>query len=475
MVNAFTIYDLSFFALFTLFVIVFLYTHRKNLKRQGILYLYRTKIGLNFIEKVTKRLSYILRPLQYLVVATGFVLMITMVWLLIKFTWIYLTSPFAAQALKVPVLIPLIPYLPDIFKIDFLPSFNFTYWIIIIAIIAIPHEFAHGIFARLHKIKVRSTGFGFLGPFLAAFVEPDEKQTEKLGKFAQMSILAAGTFANILSTILFGLLLWGFFALAFVPAGVNFNAYAASPINVTEIEEVNGVQILSLSQIPPLLNESLAEIKVKDVKYHAPPSALKTAVEENIELMMVYDDSPAFNAKLKGAITEINGEKITSYDLLSENLGKYSSGDTIQIKTLYQETVRVNKVEELTYDITLKEKNDKAFLGIGIAPITQGGALGYFYSFMAKIKDPVLFYQSSWGALGWFIYYLLWWIVVICLSVALVNMLPLGLFDGGRFFYLTIWGLTGSKIIGKKFFELSTWLILGIVVAMMLKWVLIFF
>ena len=30
-----------------------------------------------------------------------------------------------------------------------------------------------------NKVEIKTTGFGFLGPFLAAFVEPDEKQMQK--------------------------------------------------------------------------------------------------------------------------------------------------------------------------------------------------------------------------------------------------------------------------------------------------------
>ena len=191
----FVVYDLIFLALFTLAVFIFLYTRKHNLKREGLLYLYRTKVGLKFIEWVSNKFPKTLYYSQYIVIFSGYTLMASMIYLLIKFSYFYLTSPVAAQALKVPVIIPLIPYLPELFKIDFLPPFFFTYWIIIIAIIAVPHEFAHGIFARLNKIKIHSTGFGFLGPFLAAFVEQDEKQMEKAKKFPQLSILAAGTFA----------------------------------------------------------------------------------------------------------------------------------------------------------------------------------------------------------------------------------------------------------------------------------------
>jgi hypothetical protein len=60
----------------------------------------------------------------------------------------------------------------------------FTYWIVAIALVAIFHEGFHGIFARFYNIKIKSTGFGFLGPFLAFFVEQDDKQMQKAKPFA---------------------------------------------------------------------------------------------------------------------------------------------------------------------------------------------------------------------------------------------------------------------------------------------------
>ena len=55
----------------------------------------------------------------------------------------------------------------------------FFYWIISIFVIAVVHEFSHGLIARANNIKVKSSGFAFLAllvPIIpAAFVEPDEK------------------------------------------------------------------------------------------------------------------------------------------------------------------------------------------------------------------------------------------------------------------------------------------------------------
>jgi len=464
MVNLFTIYDLTFFALFTLIAIIFLYTHKKNLKREGIMYLYRTSFGVKFIESFSKKYKKILKPSQYLIIFSGYVLMVSMVYMLIKFTWIYLTSPVAAETIRVPVLIPLVPYLPELFKIDFLPTFNFTYWIVIIAILAIPHEFAHGIFARLNKIKIHSTGFGFLGPFLAAFVEQDEKDMEKASKFSQLSVLAAGTFANILTMILFMFLFWAFFTSAFVPAGANFNTYSTQIVNTSSLTIPDNFS-LSDDFVPVTLNGETA---------YANPIIIQQTISQKLPLTLVYEDTPAFNAKLKGAISEINGEKIISYESLSNELNKYSPGDTIEIKTTYQESIRLDNIETLTYNITLSERNGKAFLGVGFSQPSSRGIIGSIQSLVFQIKDPMIFYQSNLGTFGWFIYYLLWWSVIILASVALVNMLPVGMFDGGRFFYLTVWAITGSKKIGEQAFKLSTYLILLLVVAMMVKWVFLF-
>ena len=64
---------------------------------------------------------------------------------------------------------------------------------------------------------------------------------------------------------------------------------------------------------------------------------------------------------------------------------------------------------------------------------------------------------------------------MINLLVALFNMLPVGIFDGGRFFYLTVWGITGSEKIGMKAFKFMTWLIIGVFALLMSRWIIGFF
>ncbi len=469
MISTFVIYDLVFLVLFTLVTVIFLYIKRRNLQRQGLLYLYRTKVGIKFIEWTSKKFPRTLYALQYVVVTSGYILMAAMTYLLVKFSYVYIKSDVIAQTLKIPVIVPLIPYLPEIFNLDFLPPFYFTYWIIIIAIIAIPHEFAHGIFARLNKIRIHSTGFGFLGPFLAAFVEQDEKDMGAAKKFPQLAVLAAGTFANVVFTVIFGLIFWLFFVSAFSPAGVIFGAYATTYVPVSGIDHIDG-KVIGSNGILDLVdfNKSFVPIEIQNTSFFVAPSQLKTAVEGNISHVAAILNSPAFREKLTGVIMEVDGVKTNSFDALRNILDNKKPGDVIKVKTLQQ-----NK-EIKYYDIKLDEFNSKSFLGISVASPQQKGLMGWIYQFISSIKDPFVYYESSLGDFGLFIYNLLWWTFLINISVALVNMLPVGIFDGGRFFYVTVWGLTGSKKIGERAFKISTYLLLLLVAALMIKWLLIF-
>jgi len=77
------------------------------------------------------------------------------------------------------------------------------------------------------------------------------------------------------------------------------------------------------------------------------------------------------------------------------------------------------------------------------------------------------------GEFSEFGYYLLFWIVLINILVALFNMLPLGFLDGGRFFYLTIWGITRNEKVAERLFKGVGYFILLLLIALMVRWVFI--
>lgn len=184
-------WDLVLLLIFFLVVYVFYLTNKKKFEVQGkIFFLYRTKFGLKLMDKISKKSPRFLNILGIIGVVIGFAGMLFMLGTLILITLKLILQPESAPGL--------VPVLPGVKVSPLLPVLSFWHWIIIIFIVALIHEFSHGIFARLNNIKIKSSGFAFLGPIPAAFVEPDEAQMKKKNRKAQLSILAAGAFSNII-------------------------------------------------------------------------------------------------------------------------------------------------------------------------------------------------------------------------------------------------------------------------------------
>ena len=467
----FMVYDLVLLGIFLVFTSVFLYLKRKNLKREKLLFLYKTSLGIKLINYVGKKYKKTLDVLGYISIALGFILMGTMVYLFGRIVWMYIFQAEIIRMVKVPPIMPLLPYLPQLFKLSFLPPFYFTYWIIIIAVVAIFHEFAHGIFAVHKKIKVKSTGFGFfpffLPIFLAAFVELDEKRMAKKKILPQMTVLASGTFANILTGILFFFLLFAFFSLAFVPSGVIFDTYTYSVVGISAITSVNNIILAnpSYKSILDSLNETgINEVKTVDSEYLATKSFLEQQGNSE-KYIFLYNDAPAIKAQLENTIIKVNGVNVKNREKMGEELLRYSPGDMITVTTLVDE-------QEKTYEIVLgtnPNNETSPYLGVGFMNRESGGFVYKIIGFFTSFKNSNIYYKPAFAAAE-FIYDLLWWLVLICFSVALVNMLPVGIFDGGRFFYLAILGITKRESMAKKVFSFMTYLFLLLLAVIMIFW-----
>ena len=90
---SFVVYDLILLVLFTLAVALFLYTRKKNLKREGITFLYRTKLGIKFIDYVAKRYSKLIGFMRYVIVVFGYAAMAAMLYLLWITLKMFFTRP----------------------------------------------------------------------------------------------------------------------------------------------------------------------------------------------------------------------------------------------------------------------------------------------------------------------------------------------------------------------------------------------
>ena len=128
-------------------------------------------------------------------------------------------------------------------------------------------------------------GFAFLGPILAAFVEPDEKALQKRGFWTQARIFAGGSFAN--------------FILAGIAVLIMGFAFTGMYTNV-------GVIYQGLTP-----------------------------------------EYPAADANMTGYITQINGQDINSVEDLSKVLDVVSPGDVVNIKTVNTISIIVRRMQKV--------------------------------------------------------------------------------------------------------------------------------
>ena len=193
-------WDLIFLLIFFLLIYLFYRKNKSKFEVQGkIFFLYRTKWGLRLMNRISRHFTRFQKFIAHTGIYIGFIGMIMIFYLIVHGTVKLIMTPQSQPALA--------PVLPGIEVAPGLPVLSFMHWIIVIFIVALIHEFSHGIVARLHGVKLKSSGFAFLGPIPAAFVEPDERQVAKKSRKAQLSILAAGPFSNIITAFIFLLII----------------------------------------------------------------------------------------------------------------------------------------------------------------------------------------------------------------------------------------------------------------------------
>jgi membrane-associated protease RseP (regulator of RpoE activity) len=446
---------------------LFLFFERKKVKKEAFLfYLYRTSLGLKFIDYVGKKYKKTLRFFSYVSVIIGYVLMILSVYFIVSVVYIF-TKPELVQQIKVPPIMPLIPYLPQMFNIDFLPPFYFMYWIIAIALIAISHEGFHGIFARFYGIRIKSTGFGFLGPFLAFFVEQDERDMKKAKIFPQLSILSSGVFANLILAVVFFFITILFLHSAYVASGAVFVGYTAEAIPVSDFQNLT-----ITSEKIPVDGMTFTRAVMNNKSYFIESSIISNISSlPNDTQIGLFQDQPAIRAGFRGVITSINNKPVYTSSDLSKSLSGLKPGDKINVTTLY---IYNNTQQILSYNLSLgRDYQNSSRAVLGITSIRQSSsAFGKLASgLFNKFRDPSAYYVPTINAdFALYIKNLLWWVYLINLSVAIMNMLPLGLFDGGRFFYLTVLAITKKKKIAEASFKFVTRFLLIVLVLLMVLW-----
>jgi len=310
---------------FIILLAAFLWRKRKHVNLQKALFpifyvvMYRSSLGLSAMSGWAKKYPRVLKALADLGVILGF---LGMVLICVQLIYITIQSFTVTAQPGVQLVLPI-----DAKGVFYVP---FTYWILSIFLLAVVHEFAHGVIARLYNIPVKSSGFAFLCILLpvvpAAFVEPDEKVLQKKSYRQQLGVFAAGPFSNMLfalvSLILFLLL-----------SPVQLAAFDTVGVEVTKITDGSPAEVLSVGDIMTEINQQQITNpgNVSAILQQFSPNEsvlIKTNKElHNITLGSHPENSsqPYFGVQLKSA-EELNQEFALSYGSWTAFIVKWFNG-----------------------------------------------------------------------------------------------------------------------------------------------------
>jgi len=227
--------------LFYSLVFLIVYINRKKFEVHGkLVYLYRTKIGISFMNFMAEKARRLVKLLGYFGIMIGFIGMILTFILILSLTYkLLMNEPGAGGAS------PVIPGLPIAGTGLVFPLI--TGWIVLFIIILV-HEFSHGVVASAYKIRIKNSGLAFFGPILGAFVEPNEKALAKQKDVVQHSVFAAGPFSNFLTVIVAMLIIWALLNpitnILSIPTGVIIYSQPGLPAEKAGIE--NGTVITGI-------------------------------------------------------------------------------------------------------------------------------------------------------------------------------------------------------------------------------------
>jgi len=302
--------------IFYLGLILFLVWKRKRLAFQAkVIILYRTLWGIKFIKRMAEKYRQWVILVGYIGVGAGYVGLVLISILLIFNLYNIFAKPDVASGVSL--------VLPGI-NVPGIGILSFWYWILAIFIIAVVHEFGHGVVAKAHNLKIKSTGLVVLGPIIGAFVEPDEKKVEKQKDIVQYSVFAAGPFFNIVLGVAALLLLSFVFTplqgIFVEPAGFSFGQYYGPDYPA----EKSGLK-------PGMIINQLGDKEIKDymgfynVAFCASPGQKMTIGTNQGSFSMITTENPDNSEKAFIGVKDFKNELV-----LKE---KYK--DSVFYKSLY--------------------------------------------------------------------------------------------------------------------------------------------
>ncbi len=369
---------------FVIALVAWLYWKRDQLTLQKIafpflyVFLFRTSLGLSAMERLSKRHRELVRLFGLICIGLAFFGMVLMSVLFVRISYLLVFQPESPET-QVSFILPF----TEVGGVGYL---SFWHWIVSLFIIAVVHEFAHGVMARAHDVPVKSSGFGVLSVlvpiFPVAFVEPDEQKLKKKSDVVQYSVFAAGPVVNILIAIML------LAALPYVGSGIVNLHSGIAPFEDRITEPVGFSYELIDNQTLP---------------------------------------ASAAGMPREGVISAFNSQKVETYNEFVIALWRVRPGETVNITvkdTVYTlVTTEHPTVDSQAYVGIMRRQNERAAIE-GVGPLAAG-----------------LFYWTK----GLFR-----WIFILNFFVGLFNLLPAIIVDGGRMLQVALDRVLVSKETAKK-------------------------
>jgi membrane-associated protease RseP (regulator of RpoE activity) len=392
-----------FVILFYSFIVIGVYLNRKKLSKEGtFMYLYKTKLGLGLMDWAGKKFNGFIKAFGYFSVILGYLGFIFVTYVLINNAYdLIIQKPGALGGS------PVIPGLP-------IAGLGITFPLIIgwisLFIIMIVHEFSHGVVARAHNLKVKSSGLAFFGPILGAFVEPDEKQIVKQSYWVQNSVFSAGPISNIVLWLVCMMIMFG---ITPIFASIYYGSLQAAGVNATMPNTENMPFAFSLATVITA-NSKESGIMVNTIK---------------------NESYPAFSAGLpeRSVIVEVNDKTVANFSDFLSAMENVKPEDKVNLKTKSGES----------YDLVAVKNPSNESLGfIGVTNFEQD----------RMPKDEGFFSKYYLMLLLW-LFELLWWTQFISLNIGLINLFPIFITDGARILKTNIDAIVGDKKRAAKIFN----------------------
>ncbi|MEM1671356.1 MAG: site-2 protease family protein [Archaeoglobaceae archaeon] len=430
-----------------------------GMKNYGPILMIRTVRGLNTVEKISraKRFWRLFSDLGLPVVFFGMGFMVVLVLLA---DYVMIVSPPEPSELTSPQAALLIPGVN--------PFIPLVWGIIGLIVTLVVHELSHAILCRVEGIKVKSLGLILALVPIGAFAEPDEAELsdKKTKKISRIRVFSAGVISNfVVALIAFLAFFQGLSLLNPTISVVDDNGKF-----IGKVVELNGVEVKGefASLIKPDVNTVILE---NESGRHT----ITFIGVEGVKISGIYREAnktyPAELAGLKGGmmITKIDGVPVSNPLDFNREMQKKKPEQSISVEVYDVETK-----EFKIFNLTLVDKNGRAFMGIYVGQLKCIGGINFYDSkkivddlrgISASLKEPV----------GWFLVislpfafqgftgienlfdnqpYIFWvlnslyWVAWINFWVGLFNCLPAIPLDGGRVFHEIF-----SALLSRRFGE----------------------